>query len=224
MLVTSLQVCSNIGKGIFVLPKYREGHPYCPYAYLHLWFSLFWVLGQCVLKLISAALGVLLLRLIKRFVVLLCSGLRAKDLSLAATLKYNKYVNIETIGGCNRLVFLLSCLSHWFGPRTFPLKCVHALDYLVFCMFKGVHHYFRPHSLFSVAFFLLKHLLACCHEQCEGANCISSNLVNDNVVMAFSYYWIDFQHCHFSLHNCHLLKSFACILLDKLAWFNMCMW
>lgn len=51
----------------------------------------------------------------------------------------------------------------------------------------------------------------------RGANCCSSNLVNDGHVRAFSYQ-IDFARCHFSLHNCHLLKSFACVLLDKLAW------
>lgn len=51
----------------------------------------------------------------------------------------------------------------------------------------------------------------------RGANCYSSSLVNDSDVRAFSYQ-IDFPRCHFSLHNCHLLKSFACVLLDKLAW------
>lgn len=51
----------------------------------------------------------------------------------------------------------------------------------------------------------------------RGANCYSSNLVNDSDVRAFSYK-IDFPRCHFSLHNCHLLKSFAYVLLDKLAW------
>lgn len=51
----------------------------------------------------------------------------------------------------------------------------------------------------------------------RGANCDSSNLVNDSDVRAFSFR-IDFLHCHFSLHNCHLLKSFACVILDKLAW------
>lgn len=44
----------------------------------------------------------------------------------------------------------------------------------------------------------------------RGANCFSSNLVNDSDVRAFSYQ-IDFPRCHFSLHNCHLLKSFACV-------------
>lgn len=69
----------------------------------------------------------------------------------------------------------------------------------------------------SFFFFLKKYLHIFVVSTASGANCYSSNPVNDSDVRAFSYQ-IDFPRCHFSLHNCHLLKSFARVLLDKLAW------
>lgn len=123
----------------------RWAHPYSPWENLHRWSFMFLV--QCVLKLISAAHDwCLVVGANQR--VLLCSGLGSRDLVSAATLEHNKYLNNEAMGGYNRLVFLLSCLSHWFEPRIFTLKCVYGFYFLVILYFQTVHHSFRSHSLF----------------------------------------------------------------------------
>lgn len=111
---------------------------------------------------------------------------------------------------------LCLALLHLYLKSSFGALCdsQKTLIHSIIFVFSGSTLFFRGPLSFCRLFlytYILKRLPACRREQCEWANCISSNLVNDNVVMAFSYYWIDFQHCHFSLHNCHLLKSFACV-------------
>lgn len=113
---------------------------------------------------------------------------------------------------------MIRCGQHVIHTlHTHSARCINLNYYpcsrpVFLCRICGNFHFSSP--------FFWKYLHVFVVSTIRGANCYSSNLVNGSNVRAFSYQ-IDFLHCHFSLHNCHLLKSFACVLPDKLAWVIM---